>query len=139
MSKKTADEIEEEFEEEFEEESEEESDESDEAVERPVNMTLARIKVTIASVGYVFLVFIVIYGLTDGVYNGFPSFVPYVIITVFLMMSFVRMYQGLTGKIPAKKKKKNWWQKLFQRHEDAEEETQDDEDENEYEEDYEEE
>ena len=111
-------------------------EEWDETANRPVNKTLARIKVTVSSVVYIFLVFIVIYGLTDGVYNGFPKFVPYIIITVFLLMSFVRMYQGITGKIPEKKKKKKWWQKWFQQNDEAGEETEDDEEEtNEYEED----
>lgn len=107
--------------------SEKKSEELTETNERPMNMTLARIKVTVSSVVYVFLVFIVIYGLTDGVYNGFPKIVPYIIILVFLLMSFVRMYQGLTGKIPPKKKKKKWWRKLLSFWEDAEEETESDE------------
>lgn len=70
------------------------------------NKTLARIKVGISSVVYICMVFIVIYGLSDGVYNGFPGLVPYIIITVFLLMSFIRMYQSISGQIPDKKKKK---------------------------------
>lgn len=86
--------------------SEEIMEEVSENEEKRPNKTLARIKVAVSSVVYIFLVFIVIFGISDGVYNGFPGLVPYIIMTVFLLMSFVRMYQSITGEIPEKKKKK---------------------------------
>lgn len=36
---------------------------------------------------------IVIYGLTDWVYDGYPSWVPYTIIVFFLIMSTTRFYK----------------------------------------------
>lgn len=71
------------------------------------NNIFARIRVAASSVIYIVMVFIVIYGIGDGVYNGFPGLVPYIIIALFLVMSFIRMYQSIIGDIPQKKKNKN--------------------------------
>ena len=78
---------------------------TDESTLALAKKNLARIKVIAASVGYILLVFFVIYGLGDGVYNGFPRVIPFFIILIFLVMSFIRMYQGITGHIPEKKEK----------------------------------
>lgn len=47
----------------------------------------------ISFVVYVILVFVVVYGLTIGVYDGFPIMVPYVIMLIFLFMALRRLYQ----------------------------------------------
>lgn len=72
-----------------------------------IYQNLMRIRAAAASVGYIVLLFVVIYGLTDGVYQGFPKVVPYLVMLVFLAMAFVRMYQAILGVIPEKKKKKS--------------------------------
>ena len=50
-------------------------------------------KTVISAFAYLMLVFVVIYGLTIGVYDGFPLLVPYIIILLFLLMAFRRLYQ----------------------------------------------
>ncbi len=89
------------------------------------NKTFARIRVAVSSVAYIVMVFIVIYGMSDGVYNGFPKLIPYIIITVFLIMSFVRMYQSIAGDIPEKKKNKNNEKKNKSHKDDIDDETAD--------------
>lgn len=42
---------------------------------------------------YMILVFVVIYGISAGVYDGFPILVPYIIMLIFLFMAFMRLYQ----------------------------------------------
>ncbi len=42
---------------------------------------------------YLILIFVVVYGLTIGVYDGFPLAVPYVIMLIFLFMALRRLYQ----------------------------------------------
>lgn len=54
---------------------------------------LARIKTVGSAVFYTLMVFIVIFGISQDVYAGFPKFAPYLIIAVFLFMAFIRMYQ----------------------------------------------
>ena len=54
---------------------------------------LARIKTVGSAVFYTLMVFIVILGISQDVYAGFPKFAPYLIIAVFLFMAFIRMYQ----------------------------------------------
>lgn len=56
---------------------------------------LTRIKMVASAVFYTVMVFIVVFGISGDVYAGFPKFVPYVIITVFLFMAFIRMYQSM--------------------------------------------
>lgn len=99
---------------------EEAENEQEETSRRISPKTWGRIRLAAASIGYLILVFVVIYGLTDGVYHGFPGFVPYMIIVIFLAMAFVRMYQCILGRIPEKKKEKS---SLFGRR--NEEETDD--------------
>lgn len=64
----------------------------------------------ISGAAYIILVIVVIYGLTIGVYDGFPIGVPYIIVLLFLFMAFRRLYQWVM-KIPLKsdsdKSKKN--------------------------------
>ena len=50
-------------------------------------------KMLVSTFFYTVMVFIVIFGISGDVYAGFPKFVPYIIIAVFLFMAFVRMYQ----------------------------------------------
>lgn len=56
---------------------------------------LARIKTVLSAIFYTIMVFVVIIGISGNVYAGFSKPVPYMIIAVFLFMSFVRMYQCL--------------------------------------------
>jgi hypothetical protein len=60
---------------------------------REVLEKLTRIKTIASAVFYTAMVFIVIFGISQGVYAGFPKFAPYLIIAVFLFMAFLRMYQ----------------------------------------------
>lgn len=80
--------------------------ESSRAAEWFGNWSFARVRVALAAVGYILLIFVVIYGMSSGVYLGFPGAVPYVIIVVFLFMAFVRMYQCILGDLPEKPEKK---------------------------------
>lgn len=50
---------------------------------------------------YMILVFVVIYGISAGVYDGFPILVPYIIMLIFLFMAFMRLYQCIM-KAPSK-------------------------------------
>ena len=59
-------------------------------------------KTMISSLAYLILVIVVIYGLTIGVYDGFPLLVPYIIMLLFLFMAFRRLYQWIMKK-PTKK------------------------------------
>lgn len=68
--------------------------------------SLARFRVGAAAVVYIALIFVVIYGMSAGVYQGFPGAVPYLIIVIFLFMAFVRMYQCILNELPEKKEKK---------------------------------
>lgn len=54
---------------------------------------LTRVKTVASAIFYTLMVFIVVFGISGDVYAGFPRFVPYVIIAVFLFMAFIRMYQ----------------------------------------------
>ena len=69
--------------------------------------SLARVRIGAAAVAYIALIFIVIYGMSEGVYQGFPGAVPYLIILIFLIMACVRMYQCLLNELPEKKEKPN--------------------------------
>lgn len=61
----------------------------------------------ISAVFYAAMVFVVIFGISRQVYNGFPAFVPYLIMTLFLLMAFIRLYESLVnGKSLFRKKKK---------------------------------
>ncbi|MBQ5544650.1 MAG: hypothetical protein IIU00_03155 [Clostridia bacterium] len=70
-----------------------------------IRNNLLRIRAAAASAVYLVLVFLVIYGLSDGVYQGFPKVVPYLIMLIFLAMAFIRMYQAVAGIISEKKPK----------------------------------
>ena len=54
---------------------------------------ITRIRMIFSAVFYTLMVFIVIFGISGDVYAGFPQYVPYVIIAIFLFMAFIRMYQ----------------------------------------------
>ena len=54
---------------------------------------LTRVKIVASAVFYTLMVFIVVFGISGDVYAGFPRFVPYIIIAIFLFMAFIRMYQ----------------------------------------------
>ena len=73
---------------------------------------LTRVKMVASAIFYTLMVFIVIFGISGDVYAGFPRFVPYVIIAVFLFMAFIRMYQCMVDdsyikQITAKKLEEN--------------------------------
>lgn len=57
----------------------------------------------ISAIIYMLLVFVVIYGMSSGVYDGFPGIIPYVIIAIFLFMAFIRLYQCITVGISSDK------------------------------------
>lgn len=52
-------------------------------------------KTIISGLAYLVLVIVVIYGLTIGVYDGFPLLLPYIIMLLFLFMAFRRLYQWI--------------------------------------------
>ena len=54
---------------------------------------ITRIRMIFSAVFYTLMVFIVIFGISGDVYAGFPQYVPYIIIAIFLFMGFIRMYQ----------------------------------------------
>ena len=54
-----------------------------------------RVKTALSAVFYTIMVFVVVFGISGDVYAGFSKPVPYIIIAIFLFMSFVRMYQFL--------------------------------------------
>lgn len=54
---------------------------------------ITRIRMIFSAVFYTLMVFIVIFGISGDVYAGFPQYVPYIIIVIFLFMAFIRMYQ----------------------------------------------
>ena len=60
----------------------------------------------LSAVFYAAMVFIVIFGLSQNVYAGFPAPVPYIIIALFLLMAFVRLYESLVSDQPVARKKK---------------------------------
>jgi len=62
---------------------------------RTVVEKYTRIKTMISAVFYTVMVFVVILGISADVYAGFSRPVPYVIIAIFLFMSFIRMHQFL--------------------------------------------
>ena len=59
---------------------------------------IARVRTVLSAVFYAMMVFVVIIGISGDVYAGFSRPVPYLIIAVFLFMSFVRMYQCLVDE-----------------------------------------
>lgn len=54
---------------------------------------LTRFKIVASAVFYTVMVFVVVFGISGDVYAGFPRIVPYIIIAIFLFMTFIRMYQ----------------------------------------------
>lgn len=62
---------------------------------------LKKYRSIISAVVYMLLVFVVIYGMSSGVYDGFPWIIPYIIIAIFLFMAFMRLYQCITVGIPS--------------------------------------
>lgn len=63
--------------------------------------SLKKYRSIISAVVYMLLVFVVIYGMSSGVYDGFPGIIPYIIIAIFLFMAFMRLYQCITVGIPS--------------------------------------
>ncbi len=59
---------------------------------------LTRIRIIVSAVFYTVMVFIVIFGISGDVYAGFPVYVPYVIMAIFLFMAFIRMYQCMVDE-----------------------------------------
>ena len=59
---------------------------------------IARVRTVLSAVFYTVMVFVVIIGISGDVYAGFSRPVPYLIIAIFLFMSFVRMYQCLVDE-----------------------------------------
>lgn len=66
----------------------------------------AKCRAGLSAAFYSAMVFVVIFGLSQNVYAGFPAPVPYLIIALFLLMAFVRMYESLVSDQPATNKKK---------------------------------
>ena len=66
----------------------------------------AKCRAGLSAVFYAVMVFVVIFGLSQNVYAGFPAPVPYLIIALFLLMAFVRMYESLVSDQLAVSKKK---------------------------------
>lgn len=66
----------------------------------------AKCRAGLSAAFYSVMVFVVIFGLSQNVYAGFPAPVPYLIIAIFLLMAFVRMYESLVSDQPTSKKKK---------------------------------
>ena len=64
---------------------------------------IVRVRTVLSAVFYTVMVFIVILGISGDVYAGFPKFVPYIIMAVFMFMAFVRMYQCLVDDGYAKR------------------------------------
>ena len=62
---------------------------------REIIEKLTRVKMVGSAVFYTVMVFVVVFGISDDVYAGFPKFVPYKIIALFLFMAFIRMYQSM--------------------------------------------
>lgn len=66
----------------------------------------AKCRAGLSAAFYSIMVFVVIFGLSQNVYAGFPAPVPYFIIALFLLMAFVRLYESLVSDQPATNKKK---------------------------------
>lgn len=49
----------------------------------------------ISGLVYVLMVFVVVYGISQDVYAGFPIVVPYIVMLIFMIMAFARLYQWL--------------------------------------------
>lgn len=49
----------------------------------------------ISGLVYVLMVFVVVYGISQDVYAGFPIAVPYIVMLVFMIMAFTRLYQWI--------------------------------------------
>lgn len=58
-------------------------------------------KLIISSVIYALLVGVVIYGMANGVYDGFPQIIPYIIIAIFLYTAFIRLYKWVIEGKPS--------------------------------------
>ena len=72
----------------------------------------AKCRAGLSAAFYAIMVFVVIFGLSQNVYAGFPAPVPYLIIALFLLMAFVRLYESLVSdQLAAGKKKKAAQQK----------------------------